>query len=164
MTNSADSAFWRALRSAALILHPNSSRTASKSPLFDIECVQTDKGAEFTNSLNNTKTVKTSLFEKHWQNFSSGMDGSKNIPFGIMGKVERSHREDNEYFYATQKLYSLECFRKQLAVRNRKYNNYPMRPLNRRSPKDVLFFIPCSVIRCPSIQKRTRRLRILLHF
>lgn len=53
-------------------------------------------------------------------------------------KVERSHRKDNEYFYATHKFYLFEDFKKQLAVHNRKYNNFPMRPLNWKSPTDYI--------------------------
>lgn len=55
------------------------------------------------------------------------------------GKVERSHRKDNEYFYATHKFYSFEDFKAQLAVHLRNYNNFPMRPLNWISPKATLF-------------------------
>lgn len=54
------------------------------------------------------------------------------------GKVERSHRKDNEYFYATHSFYSFQDFKKQLAVHSRKYNNFPMRPLNWKSPREVL--------------------------
>ena len=54
------------------------------------------------------------------------------------GKVERSHRKDNEYFYATHTFYSFDDFKKQLAVHSRKYNNFPMRPLNWMSPADYI--------------------------
>ena len=54
------------------------------------------------------------------------------------GKVERSHRKDNEYFYASHKFYSFDDFKYQLAVHNRKYNNFPMRPLGWKSPRDFL--------------------------
>ena len=54
------------------------------------------------------------------------------------GKVERSHRKDNEYFYATHSFYSFEDFKQQLSVHNRNYNNFPMRPLNWKSPADYL--------------------------
>lgn len=43
------------------------------------------------------------------------------------GKVGRSHREGNEYFYASHKFYSLEDFAKQLAVYNCRDNNFPMK-------------------------------------
>ena len=58
------------------------------------------------------------------------------------GKVERSHRKDNEEFYASHRFYSFEDFKAQLAVRERAYNNFPMRPLSWRSPKQVLFAFP----------------------
>jgi len=58
------------------------------------------------------------------------------------GKEERSHRKDNEEFYACHKFYNFTDFEKQLAVRQRQYNNFPMRPLNWKSPKHVLFSFP----------------------
>ena len=54
------------------------------------------------------------------------------------GKVECSHRKDNEYFYATHTFYSFDDFKKQLAIHSRKYNNFPMRPLNWKSPSDYI--------------------------
>ena len=53
-------------------------------------------------------------------------------------KVERSHRKDNEYVYATHRLYSFDDLKKQLAVHSRKYNNFHMRPLNWKSPSDYI--------------------------
>lgn len=46
------------------------------------------------------------------------------------GKVERSHRKDNECFYASHLFYSFEDFKAQLAIRSCKYNAFSMRPLN----------------------------------
>ena len=54
------------------------------------------------------------------------------------GKVERSHRKDNEEFYASHTFYSFEDFNVQLARRNREYNNFPMRPLGWKSPRETL--------------------------
>jgi hypothetical protein len=54
-------------------------------------------------------------------------------------KVERSYRKDNEDFYAFQRFYSFEDFKAQFAVRERAYNNFPIRPLAWRAPKQVLF-------------------------
>ena len=55
------------------------------------------------------------------------------------GKVERSHRKDNERFYATHTFYSFEDFRNQLKRYNqRDYNNFPMRPLDWKTPNEVL--------------------------
>lgn len=52
---------------------------------------------------------------------------------------KRSHRKDNERFYATHKFYSFEDFSKQLQRYNyRDYNRFPMRPLGWKSPQTVL--------------------------
>lgn len=109
---------------------------------YAIECVQTDNGSEFTNSMNRSKTIRPTLFEKTLAELCIQHKRIKVYTPRHNGKVERSHRKDNEYFYASHKFYSFEDFRKQLAVWNRKYNDFPMRPLNWRSPKDVLFSFP----------------------
>ncbi len=106
---------------------------------YAIECIQTDNGAEFTNRLSATGTKKKTLFETTLQQL--GIQHKLIRPFTPRhnGKVERSHRKDNEWFYASHSFYSFDDFAKQLAVWQRKYNNFPMRPLNWRSPKDTLF-------------------------
>ena len=53
---------------------------------------------------------------------------------------------DNEYFYAVHKFYSFDDFKDKLKVHSRRYNNFPMRPLGWKSPKDTLFdFLTCGV-------------------
>ncbi|MBQ2144068.1 MAG: helix-turn-helix domain-containing protein, partial [Oscillospiraceae bacterium] len=48
--------------------------------------------------------------------------------------------------YKWRKLYSFEAFQKQLAVWQWKDNDFPIRPLKWRSPKDVLYSFPiCKV-------------------
>ena len=108
---------------------------------YAIECIQTDNGQEFTNRLT-SKKPKPTLFESTLEQL--GIRHKLIRPFTPRhnGKVERSHRKDNEEFYAVRKFYSFEDFKKQLAVRQRQYNNFPMRPLNWRSPKHVLFSYP----------------------
>ena len=54
------------------------------------------------------------------------------------GKVERSHRKDNEYFYADHKFYSFEDFKAQLKIHRYKYNRFPIRPLGWLSPNEYL--------------------------
>lgn len=112
---------------------------------FAIECIQTDNGSEFTNRFNAQSTKKQTLFEKTLEEL--GIQHKLIRPFTPRhnGKVERSHRKDNEEFYASHKFYSFEDFRKQLAVRQRQYNNFPIRPLNWFSPKQVLSAFPFSV-------------------
>jgi transposase InsO family protein len=113
---------------------------------FAIECVQTDNGSEFTNRLNNSKRVLPTLFEKTLAELGIRHKLIKPYTPRHNGKVERSHRKDNEYFYASHKFYSFQDFQKQLAVWERKYNAFPMRPLHWLSPKHVLFSFPdCKV-------------------
>ena len=105
---------------------------------FRIECVQTDNGSEFTKRLLPTGKATPTLFETRLK--QCGIQHKLIRPYTPRhnGKVERSHRKDNEYFYATHKFYSFDDFKKQLAVHSRKYNNFPMRPLNWKSPADYI--------------------------
>ncbi len=109
---------------------------------YAIECIQTDNGSEFTNRLNPHYSDKKTLFEETLKQLGIRHKLIKPYTPRHNGKVERSHRKDNEYFYASHKFYSFEDFKKQLAVWNRKYNDFPMRPLNWRSPKFVLSSFP----------------------
>lgn len=105
---------------------------------FRIECVQTDNGTEFTNRFTSLKD-KPTLFQRHLE--QHGIRHKLIRPFTPRhnGKVERSHRKDNERFYATHTFYSFEDFSKQLKVYNhRDYNNFPMRPLGWKTPQQVL--------------------------
>ena len=104
---------------------------------YAIECVQTDNGPEFTNRLTSHADKKT-LFETTLEKLCIDYKCIKPYTPRHNGKVERSHRKDNEYFYASHKFFSFDDFQKQLAVWNRFYNNFPMRPLNWHSPKLVL--------------------------
>ena len=52
------------------------------------------------------------------------------------------YRKDNEESYASHTFYSFDDYVKQLAIREHQYNNFPMRPLNWKSPKEVLFAFP----------------------
>ena len=105
---------------------------------FKIECIQTDNGSEFIKSFDEHKKGKLSLFEARLKEL--GIRHKLIQPYTPRhnGKVERSHRKDNEYFYATHRFYSFEDFKQQLAVHLRRYNNFPMRPLNWHSPKDYI--------------------------
>ena len=102
---------------------------------FKIECVQTDNGAEFTKRLMPTDRPTPTLFEARLKR--CGISHKLIRPYTPRhnGKVERSHRKDNEYFYATHKFFSFYDFKQQLAVHSRNYNNFPMRPLNWHSPR-----------------------------
>ena len=105
---------------------------------FPIECVQTDNGSEFTKRLGNTQKPTPTLFEARLKQCGTRHKLIKPYTPRHNGKVERSHRKDNEYFYATHKFYSFDDFKNQLAVHSRKYNNFPMRPLNWKAPADYI--------------------------
>lgn len=105
---------------------------------FPIREIQTDNGTEFTNRLIITKSKHLTLFEDLL------------IEMGIIyhriqiatprhnGKVERQHRIDEARFYKHMKMYNLEDGRKQLAVYQRKSNNYIKTCLGMKSPNEVL--------------------------
>ena len=99
-----------------------------------VECVQTDNGFEFTNRFSNTKRHMPTLFEATATNLGIRHKLIRPYTPRHNGKVERSHREDQKRFYNSHSFYSLEDFAAQLAVHNRRSNNYPMRPLGWLSP------------------------------
>ena len=109
---------------------------------YAIECVQTDNGFEFTNEMGNSRKKPLTMFEKALAQLNIRHKKIRAFTPRHNGKVERSHRKDNEYFYADHKFYSFEDFQKQLSVHQHIYNNFPMRPLNWHSPKQVLFTFP----------------------
>ena len=107
-----------------------------------IECVQTDNGSEFTKRLNPRYSGKTAptLFETRLNEYGIRHKLIRPATPRHNGKVERSHRKDNENFYATHKFYSFDDFKSQLKRYNyREYNKFPMRPLGWKSPHDTLY-------------------------
>jgi transposase InsO family protein len=105
---------------------------------FKVECVQTDNGQEFTKRLGSSEKPTPTLFEARLKQYGIRHKLIKPYTPRHNGKVERSHRKDNEYFYATHRFYSFDDFKKQLAVHSRNYNKFPMRPLNWKSPADYI--------------------------
>ena len=105
-----------------------------------IDCVQTDNGLEFIKRFAAYGgSDKLTLFQRKLQ--ENGIKHKLIRPFTPRhnGKVERSHRKDNERFYATHTFYSFDDFSKQLQIYNRRdYNHFPMRPLGWKSPHTVL--------------------------
>lgn len=105
---------------------------------FKIECIQTDNGQEFTKALGKAKNPKPTMFENELKRHGIYHKLIRPYTPRHNGKVERSHRKDNEYFYATHKFYSFDDLVKQLKVYNYNYNMFPMRPLNWKSPADYI--------------------------
>lgn len=103
-----------------------------------IECVQTDNGPEFTNRFTSRKE-KPTFFQLCLQEHAIQHKLIRPYTPRHNGKVERSHRKDNERFYATHSFYSFADFSTQLKRYNYKdYNNFPMRPLGWKTPAQTL--------------------------
>ena len=99
-----------------------------------MECVQTDNGFEFPNRFSNSKRDLTPLFESAAAQLGIRHKLIRPYTPRHNGKVERSHREDQKRFYSCHRFFSLDDFAKQLAVHNRRSNDFPMRPLGWLSP------------------------------
>ena len=101
---------------------------------IQVKCIQTDNGFEFTNRFSNSKRDIPTLFEATAERL--GVKHKLIRPYTPRrnGKVERSHRKDQKRFYSCHTFYSLNDFKTQLAVHNRRSNNFPMRPLGWLSP------------------------------
>ena len=104
---------------------------------FKICKVQTDNGFEFTKRFARAKEGDKTLFEEQLQAYDIEYQRIRPYTPGHNGKVERSHRKDNEYFYALNQFDSLEDFRRKLANWNEFSNALPMRPLAFKSPQQV---------------------------
>lgn len=105
---------------------------------FPIREIQTDNGTEFTKALlPHDPTDKTS-FEAALEEMGILYHRIRVATPRHNGKVERQHRIDEMRFYRHMRMFSLEDGRKQLAVYQRKSNDYIMTCLNMRSPNQVL--------------------------
>lgn len=105
---------------------------------FKIYTVRTDNGPEFTKRLISNNPNDKTMFEHGLKKNGIHHDLIKPYTPKHNGKVERSHRKDNERFYALHRFYSLEDANKQLQIYLREYNNFPMQPLNWKSPNEML--------------------------
>lgn len=108
-----------------------------KAAPFQIREIQTDNGMEFTKALISKKAEKT-IFEKGLEKFDIKYHRIRVATPRHNGKVERQNRQDGERFYENMRMYSLEDGRKQLAVYQRKSNNYIKTCLNMKSPNQVI--------------------------
>lgn len=103
---------------------------------FKIQKVQTDNGTEFTYKY--ISEEKESPLDEYLK--------AQNIPHILIpprtpwhnGKVERSHRNDQRYFYDWEKFYSLDDFNRKLAKHLAWSNDKPMRTFGWKSPLDLL--------------------------
>ena len=105
---------------------------------FEVQCVQTDNGFEFTNRFSSSQRDLSTLFEVTAA--ALGIRHKLIRPYTPRhnGKVERSHREDQKRFYNDRTFFSLRDFDGQLAAHQNRSNNIPMRPLGWCSPIEYL--------------------------
>lgn len=103
---------------------------------FKVECIQTDNGFEFTNRLNWQGTKKKTMFEKKLEELGIQHKLIKPKTPRHNGKVERSHRKDQERFYYNKVFRSFEDFKNRLKYWEKVYNNFPMKPLKWLSPNE----------------------------
>ena len=107
---------------------------------FRIKLIQTDNGCEFTNRLSwrETDKNKKTKFEKRLEELGIKYSLIRPHTPTQNGKVERSHRKDQEYFYHNNIFMSLEDLREKGKRWRIEYNNFPMRPLGWLSPNEKL--------------------------
>lgn len=103
---------------------------------FKVECIQTDNGFEFTNRLHTYETKRKTMFEKKLEEKGIRHKLIKPKTPRHNGKVERSHRKDQERFYYDKIFCSFEDFKNRLKYWEREYNNFPMKPLKWLSPNE----------------------------
>lgn len=103
---------------------------------FKIQTIQTDNGTEFTYKY--ISDTEECPFDRELRNL--GIQ-HKLIPPRTPwhnGKVERSHRSDQRYFYDWETFRSVEDLNKKLAEHLIWSNNKPMRVLKNKSPQQML--------------------------
>ena len=105
---------------------------------FPIREIQTDNGTEFTKALISNDPNDKSLFELKLEEYDILYHRIRIATPRHNGKVERQHRIDQQRFYDRLRMFSLEDGRKQLAVYQKKSNDYIKHCLGLRSPNQVL--------------------------
>lgn len=111
-------------------------RTLEEKMGFEITTIQTDNGREFVNDQD--ATDKLSLFEQTLIEF--GIKHKRTRPYSPWqnGKVERSHRLDNDMFYSRRRFSSYDQMIKSFNRYVTRYNNIAKKVLNFKSPNQVL--------------------------
>ncbi len=98
--------------------------------------IQTDNGPEFT-YWKQIKNNKVHLFDKFCMNNKIEHHTIKPRTPRHNGKVERSHRNDNERFYRYLKFYSFDDLQNQMRDYLKRSNNTPSSALGWKSPKEL---------------------------
>jgi len=110
---------------------------------IEVECVQTDNGAEFTKQFLTKNKNNHSMFEVTARRLNIRLKRIKPGTPKHNGKVERSHREDQKLFYSemirlNRLITDENDFKRRLKRHQDKTNNRPMRPLNYLSPNEYI--------------------------
>lgn len=104
--------------------------------------IQTDNGLEFTDKVRRKPGSKAA---RQYDNYLESFLKKNNISHHLIrprtpqhnGKVERSHRIDQDKFYRNLKFYSLNDLRYQGELWNKRYNNLPKFVLGFKTPNEV---------------------------
>jgi transposase InsO family protein len=103
---------------------------------FEVACIQTDNGAEFTSRY--TGSDHPSPFEAELADLEIRHKLIAPATPRHNGKVERSHRSDQERFYNDNRFYSLSYIRQQTARYLRASNRRPLLAHGWRSAQQML--------------------------
>ena len=107
---------------------------------FRVKLIQTDNGFEFTNRLSwntSNRNIET-IFEKRLRELGIEYQNTRPHTPTQNGKVERSHRKDQERFYYKRIFVSIDDLKEKGRKWLRTYNNFPMRPLGWLSSREKL--------------------------
>lgn len=102
---------------------------------FELKKIQTDNGSEFTNRFLNTKAI--SELDEYLNKVGIEHQLIRPATPWHNGRVERSHRTDDKFFYDFLSFYSLEDLRNQGRYWLRKYQNMYQRKYDYLSPIEV---------------------------
>ena len=110
---------------------------------IEVKCVQTDNGPEFTKSFHTKDENNHSMFEVMAKRLRIRLKRIKPGTPKHNGKVERSHREDQKLFYSeivrlNRLITDEDDFKRRLKRHQDKTNNRPMKPLDYKTPRQVL--------------------------
>lgn len=103
---------------------------------FRIKTIQTDNGTEFVND--SATTDKLSLFEKTLKSLNINYKRTRPYSPWQNGKVERSHRLDNDMFYSKRRFTNYDHMIKSFNRYVSRYNNIARKVLNFKSPNQML--------------------------
>ena len=101
---------------------------------YKTEIIQTDNGQEFTYTM---KTDKIHPLDNLLNDLNISHKLIKPRTPRHNGKVERSHRNDQQRFYSYLKFYSYDDLQKQMKTYLKRSNNIPMQVLNWLTPLEM---------------------------